>query len=50
MLERILLAVITTFCIYLFLNLSDKSSEIPTVNAQSHGMTKLVNRMTSWSW
>lgn len=32
MLERILLAAIMTFCIYLFLNLGEKSSDAPSSN------------------
>ena len=31
MLERIILAAIMTFCIYLFLNLGAKSSEMPSL-------------------
>jgi len=50
MIERILLAIITTVCIYLFLNLGGKSSKMPNANAQSYRITELVNQITSWAW
>ena len=50
MLERILLATITTFCIYVFLNLGGKSSNMPTLNTQSYAVPEFVNRVVSWGW
>lgn len=38
MLERILLAGIITFCIYLFLNLGGKPSNTPTLDAHNRVM------------
>ena len=49
MLERIVLAAIITFCVYLFLNLGAKSSETRSLN-----MTKttpsFIERITSFSF
>ena len=50
MLERILLAIVTTFCIYLFLNLGGKSSQTPTFNAQKFEIPNLVDRIAPWAW
>ena len=49
MLERILLAIITTFCIYLFLNLGGKSSNTPNLDIQSH-IPKLIDRSSFFAW
>ncbi|MDJ0593606.1 MAG: hypothetical protein QNJ72_27080 [Pleurocapsa sp. MO_226.B13] len=45
MLERILLAGIITFCIYLFLNLGGKSSNAPTLDAQNNLVPELIARI-----
>lgn len=49
MLERILLAAIATFCIYLFLNLGEKSSNMPVFSTQSY-VVPIINRVKSWNW
>ena len=49
MLERILLAMITTFCIYLFLNLAEKSSNMPAFATQSY-VVPIINRVIYWNW
>ena len=50
MLERIVLAAITTFCIYLFLNLGGKSSNTPNFDVQSHIVPRFIGQVVSWAW
>lgn len=49
MLERIVLAAIITFCVYLFLGLSGKSSEAPSLE-MSETTPGLIQRITSLSF
>ena len=49
MLERIVLATITTFCIYLFLNLGGKSSNTPNFDVQSRTIPRLIGQVVSWA-
>lgn len=46
MLERILLAAITTVCIYLFLNFGGNSSNTSSVDAQKNLIPGFVSRVT----
>ena len=43
MLERIVLAATITSCVYLFLNLSSKSSNIPTLDARKEAINRIVS-------
>lgn len=47
MLERIILATVITFCIYLFLNLGGESSSRPSLNARNEAVSKFVNQVAS---
>lgn len=46
MLERIVLAAIITFCIYLFLNLSSKSLNNSVIDAKQEAISGFLNRIT----
>lgn len=50
MLERILLAVVITFCVYLFLNLGEKTSDSTGLEMRKEAMPGLVERIASFSW
>mgnify|MGYP001794872931 CR=1 FL=1 len=50
MLERILLAAIITFCIYLFLNLGGKSSNTPTLDAQRKVIPGFLTQAPFFVW
>ena len=52
MLERILLAAVITFCVYLFLNFGGKPSSAPSVDANADSMTipGLIHRVISFSF
>jgi len=50
MLERILLAGIITFCIYLFLNLGGKSSQSSVLDAQESAVTEFLSQVSFFSW
>jgi hypothetical protein len=50
MLERILLAAVITFCVYLFLNLGDKSSSTPASNAEQEIIPGFVQQIASISF
>jgi hypothetical protein len=45
MLERMLLAGIMTFCIYLFLNFGSKPANAPSLDAKSQGIPGFINRI-----
>lgn len=47
MFERILLAAVITFCVYLFLNLGGKSSSTPSINAEQGVIPGFVHRIAS---
>jgi hypothetical protein len=49
MFERILLAAVITFCVYLFLNLGGKSSSTPSINAEQGAISGFVHRIASIS-
>ncbi|MEO0013169.1 MAG: hypothetical protein RLZZ535_1558 [Cyanobacteriota bacterium] len=49
MFERILLAAVITFCVYLFLNLSGQSSSSPSINAEQGGISGFVHQIASIS-
>ena len=50
MLERILLATIITFCIYLFLNLSGKSSYTPALDAHKKAVPGFLTQASFFPW
>ena len=50
MLERILLATVITFCIYLFLNLSGKSSQTPVLDAQKKVIPGFITQASFLIW
>ena len=50
MLERIVLAAIITFCVYLFLNLGSKSANIPSLDAKREVIPEFVKRIASFPW
>ena len=50
MLERILLAAIITFCIYLFLNLGGKSSKTHALDAQKKVISVFLTPSSFLSW
>ena len=50
MLERILLAAIITFCIYLFLNLGGKSSNRPALDAQKKAVPGFLTPASFLPW
>ena len=50
MLERILLAAIITFCVYLFLNLGNKPANAPSVDAKREVIPEFIKRIASFSW
>lgn len=43
--ERIVLAGIITFCIYLFLNLGGNSANMPSLDAKTEVLPKFINRI-----
>ena len=43
--ERIILATVITFCIYLFLNLGGESSSRSSLNVKNAPVLKFVNRV-----
>lgn len=43
MLERIVLATIITFCIYLFLNLGGKTSNTPSLDSKNQVIPVFIN-------
>ena len=45
--ERIILATVITFCIYLFLNLGGESSSRSSLNIENDSVLKFVNRVAS---
>jgi hypothetical protein len=47
--ERIILAAITTFCIYLFLNLSNESSTKPSFQVNNEAISEFVQRVASFA-
>ena len=48
--ERIILATVITFCIYLFLNLGgESSSRSKSFNAENNTVSKLLDRVASFS-
>lgn len=49
MLERIVLAAIITFCIYLFLNLSSKSSNNSVIDAKQEATPGFLHRIVAAS-
>lgn len=49
MFERIVLAAVITFCVYLFLNLGGKSSNTPVIDAKQDAMPVLLRRIASLS-
>jgi hypothetical protein len=49
MLERMLLAAIITFCVYLFLNLSGKSSNNSVIDAKQDVIPEFMGRIVSIS-
>ena len=50
MLERIVLAAVVTFCIYLFLNLGAKSSDAPSLEMTEKTRSSFIERITSFSF
>jgi hypothetical protein len=50
MLERILLAAIITFCVYLFLNLSGKSSNNSVIDAKQELIPEFVGQIAAVSF
>lgn len=49
MLERIVLAAIITFCIYLFLNLGGKPSKNPSFDAKNDVIPGLLQRVAMFA-
>lgn len=47
--ERIILATVITFCIYLFLNLGGESSNRPSLSIEKNAISKFVNRVATFS-
>lgn len=50
MLERIILAAIITFCIYLFLNLGGKTSNTPALDAQKKVIPGFLTQASFFNW
>lgn len=50
MLERIVLAAIITFCVYLFLNLGSKPSNSPSMDAKQEVIPGFITKIASFSW
>ncbi len=50
MLERIVLAAIITFSVYLFLNLSSKPTNTPSLDARRELIPEFVKRIAFFSW
>ena len=50
MFERIVLATIITFCIYLFLNLSGKSSHTPALDARQKAVPGFLTQASFLNW
>ena len=50
MLERILLAAIITFCVYLFINFGGNSSKSPSFDAKQEAKPGLIHRIAAFSW
>lgn len=46
MLERVLLAISVTFCIYLFLNLGGKSSRTQSLNTKIALIPEVIHQVT----
>ena len=46
--ERIILATVITFCIYLLLNLGGESSSRSSLNVKNDSVSKLVVRLVSF--
>lgn len=49
MLERILLAAVITFCVYLFLNVGGKSSNTPAIDAKRETIPRSIDQIVSFS-
>lgn len=49
MLERIVLAAIITFCVYLFLNFGGKSSNTPSFDAKQEANPGFIHRIAAFS-
>ncbi|MBW4534703.1 MAG: hypothetical protein KME09_12285 [Pleurocapsa minor HA4230-MV1] len=47
MFERILLAAVITFCVYLFLNLGSESSSTPSINAEQGAISGFAHQIAS---
>ena len=47
--ERIILAVVTTFCIYVFLNIGNESSTKPSFHVNNEAISELVQRVASFA-
>ena len=50
MLERIVLASIITFCVYLFLNLGGNPVNTPSLDGKQEFIPEFVKRIVSFSW
>lgn len=50
MLEKIMLAAIMTFCLYLFLNLGGNTSDESSLDVNQEVIPRLVERITSFPW
>lgn len=50
MLERIVLAAIITFCVYLFINFGGNSSNAPSFDARKEAKPGFISRITAFSW
>ena len=50
MLERIVLAAVVTFCIYLFLNLGAQSSSTPSFETKNTSIPGFVRKIASFSF
>ncbi len=48
--ERIVLAAIITFCVYLFLNLGTNPINTPSVDTKQELIPEFVKRIVSFSW
>ena len=50
MFERIILAAVITFCVYLFLNLGGNSSKAPVIDAKQQTIPEFIHRAMSFSF
>jgi hypothetical protein len=50
MLERIVLAAIITFCVYLFINFGGNSSNAPSFDAKQEAKPGFISRIAAFSW